>query len=934
MLTEVLRDTVQEQLGTAEKDLVDEVATLGVTLRRGELSGGRSALSERFGRMGLNELSLIARSFTDRFHLLNAAEQQHRIRRLRERDRPGRPTEGSIADACRTLKRDGASADDLRALLARLFVMPVLTAHPTEARRRTVLDHLGTIAGALDRIDDPRLGHRELLRWKDTLREAVAALYTTEEARSTRPTVLDEVRAGVHVFERTLLDVTPRVYRELEDALATEFPGEPFDVGPFLRWGTWIGGDRDGHPNVTAEVTRATFEQHRTAVLSRYLEDLHQLGRELSVSPRRLGTHAFSDELAATLDRDRERLPEIAARIRRRATLEPLREKLCYVRARMQATLARTEAGYPEAAAYLEDLGLLDRALRQAGLSRLADGRLRSCRRRAQVFGFHLATLDVRQHSAVHEAATGELLARGGVPGYATLSEEERVELFGRLLERADLGAMGVGRDRSGLAPTTRDLLATLDVVGRARRELGPEACERYVISFTNAVSDVLEVLFLARVAGLAPNELRPVPLLEQLEDLGRAEPLAERLLSLPAFRAASAGELEVMVGYSDSGKQVGYVSSTLALRRAQLDLAKVAERHGVLLTVFHGRGGAVGRGGGPANRAIRAQPAEALRGRLRLTEQGETISARYGRDEIALRDLEQMIHAVLVSAFEDRGARPSSRTAAPAHSESRALVEQRLDDTLALAAKAAYRAYGELLADPQRLARYAVAATPIQEVTELPIASRPSARPSRKVRRAPVAANLSSPPSPPAGDAAQEAPEIELNDLRAIPWVFSWTQSRHGLPGWFGLGSALVVIAEYEGPERAPQLYDEWPFFRALIDNAQLALARADIDVARCYAQLASPKDRTLFELILAEHQRTMSELLRVTRQTTLLSQWPTLAQTVAMRNPFVDILSHTQLELLSRLRAAPDDGTREKIRELLFVTINGIAAGLQTAG
>ncbi|MGZ3439932.1 MAG: phosphoenolpyruvate carboxylase [Polyangia bacterium] len=514
---------------------------------------------------------------------------------------------------------------------------------------------------------------------------------------------------------------------------------------------------------------------------------------------------------------------------------------------------------------------------------------MRDARRRAEVFGFHLASMDLRQHAAVHEAAVAELLAAGGIDGYAALPEPERVALLSTLLERADVGAP---RERARLSPATRELLDTLDVVGRARRDSGGAACERYVVSFTREASDLLGVLFLVRAARLSPDELRPVPLLEQLEDLARARPIAESLLRAAPMRAAIGGELEVMVGYSDSSKQAGYVASTVALEEAQTELARVADEHGVMLTIFHGRGGAIGRGGGPASRAIRAQPPEALRGRLRVTEQGETVTARYARPEIARRDLEQMVGAVL-----DASLQTSHREAPEERRQRRALLQD--------AATVARAAYDRLVGDGERLARYALEATPIEEIAELPIASRPTSR----------------------------SGTLTLKDLRAIPWVFSWAQSRHGLPGWFGLGAALEALLARDGLERVRALYRDWPFFAALVDNAQVALTRSDIDVAREYAQLADPDARRLFAEIEVEHARTVGAVLRVTGERAILAAWPTIAATVQRRNPYVDVLSHTQIELLRRLRAAAGD-ERERVRRILFVTINGIAAGLQTAG
>ena len=884
LLDEMLRETVRAREGGASLALIEDVRRAAATMRDGELAGGRAAFAKRIEALDVDALELLARTTTVHFHLVNSAEEEHRIRVLRRRDRPGEPPDASIASLVAELKSARVPAQAMQALLDRLFIMPVLTAHPTEARRRTVLDHLADVAAALDRLDDARVGAHARAHVAEELRESITALYCTEEARRARPSPVDEVRASLQIFDRTLLEVTPTIYRELEDALAAAYPGERLRVGPFLRYGSWVGGDRDGNPNVTAEVTRGALELQRRLALVHLERDAEALGRELSVSAHRFDVPAA---LRASIAADAARLPDVAVRARRYEA-EPWREKLWYVRARLVAARERRDGAYPDARSYLEDLALIERTLDAPGLEPLRRGRLRDAVRRAEVFGFHLATLDLRQHSAVHEAAVAELLAAGGVTGYASLPEAERVALLGGLLERADAGAP---RERSGLSPETRELLDTLDVVGRARRESGPEACERYVVSFTRSASDMLEVLFLARAARLAPDELRPVPLLEQLEDLERAAPIAEELLASRAMRSAIGSELEVMVGYSDSSKQAGYVASSVALWRAQDDLARVADAHGVTLTIFHGRGGAIGRGGGPASRTIRAQSSRALRGRLRVTEQGETVTARYGRPEIARRDLEQMVTAVVLASVA-----PEPESAAQ---------ERARADILGRAAVVARAEYDQLVGDGERLARYTLAATPIEEIAELPIASRPA---SRKAR-------------------------LTLEHLRAIPWVFSWAQSRHGVPGWFGLGTALEGLISAEGAARVQTLYREWPFFRALVDNAQVALIRADIDVAAEYAKLAEGDGREVFALIGKEHARTVEAIFTVTGHRALMATWPTIVATVRRRNPLVDILSHTQIALLKRLRAAPE-AERDRIRGLLFITINGIAAGLQTAG
>jgi phosphoenolpyruvate carboxylase len=572
---------------------------------------------------------------------------------------------------------------------------------------------------------------------------------------------------------------------------------------------------------------------------------------------------------------------------------EPWREKLWYIAGRLRATRERGDQAYVDAAGHQRDLLLLERSLVACGYGQLASGFLRDCRRRADVFGFHLASLDLRQHSGVHERVVAELLGAlqvGASKPYAQLSEERRCSVLHEILARPD---SLVPASRGALSAETQDVLATLDMVGRARREQGPRACERYIVSFTNSLSDLLEVLFLERAAGLSPGELRPVPLLEQLEDLERAAQLAEQMIASPPLRASIGRELEVMIGYSDSCKQVGYTTSAVALRNAQRALADVAEWHDLTLTIFHGRGGAIGRGGGPSHDAIRAQPERALRGRLRVTEQGETINARYGSLDVAQRDLEQVTSAVLLSGLSLRTPVPKEELAAR-------------DEVLDTAAAAALQEYRKLLADPDRLARYALAATPIREVAALPIGSRPT---SRK-----------------AG--------LSFADLRAIPWVFSWNQSRHGVPGWFGLGTGLDAAIARFGAERIREMYRVSPFFRALINNAELALSRADIEVAALYARLADDDARQIFPLIREEWDRTVAAVLTIVDKQRILGTRPHIREAVNRRNPYVDVLSHTQVELHRRLARTENEPEREAIMGALFTTINGIAAGLQTAG
>ncbi len=872
-LGDALWKSVATLSGASNAELCRGLGAAAAQLRAGELAGGRTAFAASVAALDESELETAARAHALACHLMNLAEERARRRALRAS--AGEPTDGA-ARAIDALIEAGASAADVQALFDRALVMPVVTAHPTEARRRSSLDHLTRISQLLEECDDG------WARTQVALDAEVLALHATEDARTRRPTPVDEIETALDVFRRSLLDVTPRVYRTVEDRLAARLGGQ-WRLPPFLRWGSWVGGDRDGNPHVTAEVTRAAFARARRTVLSRYLSDVERLGRMLSVSVRR-SQGGSPAELLASIELDRARLPEVAAHALPRTMNEPWREKLWYVHARLGATLNHAEDGYIDVSHYRADLEVLDRGLRAAGFAAIADQELRDALRRADVFGFHLASLDLRQHSDIHAQVVDEVLAQGGRTGYLAADEAGR-----RAMLNAALAAPGITiRDRSSLSPAAAEVFATLDVVGRARRELGPRACERYIVSFTRDISDMIEVVFLARAAGLAPGELRPVPLLEQVEDLDRAEEIASGMLDHPILRAEIRGELEVMIGYSDSGKQLGTVASSVALRRAQFALANITARAGVLLTVFHGRGGALGRGGGPQNESIRAQPIPAIRGRLRVTEQGETVTARYTQPLIAERDLELTLGAVLGAEVDERCGRQVDRA----------------DEVLDIAGDAAREAYQGLTADQDRLARYTLATTPIEDVAHLPIGSRPASR--------------------------GHAPSLQA--LRAIPWVFSWTQSRQGIPGWFGIGSAIEAMVQKLGVTATRELFESSRFLRALVHNCEVSVVRSDIDVAREWAQLADPDAAELFKLISEEHARTVRSLQGTLGMTPALASRPYMAASVGRRNPHLDVLSHIQIEALRRRRAGTGDADR--LTRIVYTTIGGIAAGLQTAG
>lgn len=890
------------------------------------------ALLERTAGLSLAQARLLVRAFGAYFHLVNLAEERHRLRVLRQREEraPDAPRRESIEAAVAAAAAAQVPADRMAALLDRLCLEPVFTAHPTEARRRTVQEKLRQLGRLVEELEDPRRSPSEAAAMRDALREEIAALWVTEEVRPRPPTVIDEVRNGLLFFEHALWGVTPRLQRDLERALERAYPGRRFAAPEALRFGSWIGGDRDGNPHVTAALTERTLRLHRDTALRLLEAELVALQRHLSIQVEEAATPA---PLRDALDACARAVPALWLRIRTAFATEPYRRLTAGMMARVRAArrlnaaglrrLADAEEADPQAdlwgdqpgvdeaqaddegAAYarpddaLRDAEALQQALLAQGYDRLARGRASDLLMRLRVFGFHLARLDLRQHSAVHEQALAEVLARAGVErDYAALDEPRRVRLLAVLLDGKEARPF---RDE-GWSAATAETVALFRMVARLRVELGPEAFGSYIVSMTDGISDVLEPLALGRLA--APEDDAPlpvVPLFETIDDLQRCPALVRELFKLPAYgrRLEAAGRRQqIMLGYSDSNKDGGYVTANWHLYRAQEELAAVCRQARVDLLLFHGRGGAIGRGGGPTQRAIAGQPPGTVRARLRLTEQGEVAFARYGHPDIAHRHLEQMVHAVIAATVRDE------RRAA----EGEPRPEWR--ETMERLSEVALQAYRALVHETPGFIDYFHEATPIDVVSELRIGSRPA---RRKGGRA-------------------------LKDLRAIPWVFSWTQSRHGLPGWFGLGTALASERARGGSaslERLREMYEGWPFFHSLLDNAQVSLGKSDRAVARLYDTLAEPTLRErAFPVIAEEWERTLAELEAVTGAA-LLESSPVLRRSIRLRNPYVDPLSFVQVALLRRLRAL-DDGAPERadVQRLVALSVNAVAAGLQNTG
>ena len=902
----LLGQAIRDRAGDETLELVEELRLACKRAAQEGDPGPRREAAERISRLDLPRILWLLRAFTAFFHLVNQAERQEIVRINRERSREAeRPRPESIDDAVARLARSGLGREEVRRLFGRLDVQPTFTAHPTEARRRTVLlkqrrisELLAALGGAGAGCEPTRAERETLL---DRLYVEIVLLLATDEIPAERPTVRDEVEHGLYFLGGSVWETVPRIHRDAELALRRQFGGGKLPV--FLRLRSWIGSDRDGNPNVTPEVTHWTVRHQRARALELLLAELRELQGELSLSERQAEVpEALRESLLGDRGTDEsaggQRFPR-----------EPYRRKLAQVIERLEETAQSEDASYP-LDDLLAELRLLERSLEATGFADVArHGRLRRVRVLAESFGFHLAGLDVRQHSRIHEAAVAELLRlAGAAEDYGSLAEEERLELLGAELESPRPLLPPLPEARARLSRETREALDAFATV-REALDRDPRAVPCYVVSMTHAVSDLLEVLLLAKESGLWRNgedgcvgcPLDIVPLYETIEDLEAAGERTAALLGHPLYRRhlAGRGDLqEVMLGYSDSNKDGGYWTANWALHRAQESLARACREAGVELRLFHGRGGTVGRGGGRAGQAILAMPAAVHNGRIRFTEQGEVISFRYGRDQIARRHLEQIVHAMLLA------------TAGVGVADGEE-VGDGATDLMDAVSRASRRAYRELIDNPDFWSWY-TAATPIEHISRLPIASRPVSR----------------------GDTS----EVDFEGLRAIPWGFAWTQTRYVVPGWYGVGRGLAdALGEDDAAlDLLARLYREWPFLAAVVNNAQREMARGRLEIAQEYATLAREAgcESDLHETIRHDFDLARRAILAITGQQELLDNNPVIQKSIELRNPYTDVLNLLQVELLRRHRKARGDEDKAALREAIFLSINGIAAAMQSTG
>ncbi len=874
LLGTVLGRVLEEAGGPELLADVERLRRATIALRRGPTDARRKHVLGVVAGFDLDRAEEVARAFTVYFQLINLAEEHHRVRTLREQSRAERAVGNSLAAAVDEIRgREGE--DTLADLLRRLEITLVLTAHPTEARRRAIVETLWRIARLIRRLDDPRLSHSEEADVARHLFEEVTLLWRTDPLRRDRPQPLDEVRAAMALFDHTIFRVVPFVYRELDRALGPEDVGtRPPAFRPFLRYASWIGSDRDGNPAVTAEVTRTALEIQAEHILRGLEGATRRIGRALSASDRDTPPSA---ELLSSLERDERDFRIVAEDLRRKVPDAPHRRKLAFVALRLVATRTGVAGGYASVEELVDHLRVVQHSLVEAGAARLAYGELQHLIWQAETFGFHLTSLEVRQHAPVHARAIEELAPddAGDARALDLLATEGRPPAAGP-------------EDGGGT-------IETLRTMAELQQRFGPEACRRYIVSFTRSAADVVAVHALARLAVEDGSlELDVVPLFESRADLEAAPRILDELFALPGMARwleSRDRRFEVMLGYSDSAKDVGVLAANLALYRAQGDLADWARRNGVALTLFHGRGGALGRGGGPANRAILGQAPGSVAGRFKVTEQGEITFARYGDMWVAQRHLEQISNAVMIAST------PAAEKAAAGW--------DRFEKAAARMGEASERAYRALV-DGDGFAEFFARATPSEEIAALHIGSRPPRR----------------------------ARGEGLESLRAIPWVFAWTQNRCNLPGWYGVGSGLAAVAaEPGGLEELRGMYREWPFFTSFLENVELGLAKADLPIAQLYLELGDRPE--LSQAIEDEFRRSEQMVLAVTGHEHLLAERPALWHAIRLRNPHIDALSFLQVGFLRELRAGVVDPERaERLQRLAQVTVNGVAAGLQNTG
>lgn len=906
MLGNRLGETLVRQVGPELLDVVEEIRALTKQLRSAEEEGqfdeeASDALDALLAALDVDTTIHVVRAFTTFFYLANLAEQTHRLDEAGVRAPRLR---GSTAATVDRILEAGVEKDIVGEVVSRLEVIPVFTAHPSEAARRSILMKTAAVAELLEARADSRADDTARDRAERRIAEIIDLIWQTDELRRERPTPLDEARATIYYFDEIFEEVAPHVFDELDHQLRRLDVELPVGSRP-LRFGTWVGGDRDGNPSVTPDVTLDVLEMQFDHAVRGLIAAVEQLSAELSPSDRIVH---ISEELEASLEDDADIMPDVHRRFSRLSAGEAYRQKCAFIHQRLINTRLRvTEGGghepgldYESSHQLLEELDLMRRSLLEHQGDLIAGGSLTRLMRRVAAFGFHLATMDIREHAAKHHAVLATLYRRiGEASAYEDLDRRERTALLVAELEQPRPLA-SVTTTLEGEQATT---LETFRAVRAALDRFGEAGVESYIISETRGADDVLAPVVLAAEAGLIDvhtgiARIGFVPLFETIDEIDSAGEILDTLLSADPYRriVALRGDLqEVMLGYSDSNKLGGITASQWGLYQASRTLRDVAARHGVELRIFHGRGGTVGRGGGPTGEAILAQPWGTVDGRIKITEQGEVVADKYGLPSLAAANLELAVAATLEASLLHRSSRQPQE------------VLDHWDSVMDLIADTGYKAYRELVEAPG-LAEYFFASTPVEELAEMNIGSRPARRP---------------------GD---EEEQRRLERLRAIPWVFGWNQSRQIVPGWFGVGTALEAARDAGNWHTVEHMYQEWSFFRSFISNVEMTLAKSDLQIAARYVATLVPEDhRHHFDVIREENERTVRAVRRLTGEDQLLDRYATLQRTLRVRDVYLDPISYIQVALLRRFRGGEAD---PRLQRALLLSINGLAAGLRNTG
>ncbi len=912
-LEDALSEVIREQEGGELFHLIEEFETACKKIKDKYDPSIEEFLLRKSGKLNLPTSSKLTQAFALYFYLLNTAEENFGMQQRREIQRQQERLQRSFEDCLARLKDKGVDRQTILGIINNLSIEPVMTAHPTEAKRLTILKKYRKIYLTIFKKENPIWTPEEKALLRQDIINEIQKLWQTGDIFLERPTVQEEIANGLHYFRESFYPVIPKLYFSLKRAMERFYPDNELYLPPFLKFGSWIGGDRDGNPNVTPDLTRWALKAQKDLILSLYIQSVYELTGSLSQSTTRVNVSA---ELLASIEIDAANMPDIGQRVIDRNPYEPYRQKLSFIKIRLEKTrdannadllsqVAHSERLYQNPSEFLDDLHIIRRSLQENKGSKTAEIEIDALIKRVEVFDFRLVRLDIREEASQHTRAICEIFERLGIYlDFSDLSEEEKIRVLTTEIEnRRPLIYEGMD-----LSPECIRTVETFRVIKWARENISPEAINTYIISMTHEISEILTVLLLAKETGLYRDNkdtlasIDIVPLFETIDDLRRSGEIMDELFSLPVYRKylEQRGDLqEIMLGYSDSNKDGGILTSGWELYKAQKTLRDVAQKHGIRLRLFHGKGGTVGRGGGPTHKAILAQPPGTIQCNIKITEQGEVISSKYANQGTALHNLELLVAGVMEAST-------------PAFHKEIETLDDKYTPVLDELSGIAYKLYRELVDDPD-FYTFFMHATPISEIGLAKIGSRPAKRKEQSWK---------------------------IEDLRAIPWVFSWTQSRYMLPAWYPIGATFKRFIACDPEAHSSllkEMYQKWPFFENLLDNIQMTMAKADMNIAHLYSHLVPDeaiRDR-IFDTMKREFELSREMILLITGQKNLLDNDPWLQRSIRLRNPFMDPINYIQVNLLKQLRETEVNAVKKKdLTDTVLLTISCIAAGMRNTG